>query len=88
MTYVVKRLVNIMNIHFYLKGLSLLEYSLPIAATWVEGEPCDLIRVGGFTLCKECRSKIYKVVESILPKDKIKELNKKALDIKMGRYDE
>ena len=64
------------------------EYSLPIAATCVEGEPCDLIRVGGFTLCKECRGKIYKVVKSILPKDKMKELNKKALDIKMGRCDE
>ena len=64
------------------------EYSLPIAATWVEGEPCDLIKIGGFTLCKECRGKIYKVVESILPKYKIKELNKKALDIMIGKYDE
>lgn len=63
------------------------EYTLPIAATWVNGEPCDLIRVGGFTLCKECRCKIYKTIENIIPEEKMKMLNKKALDIKMG-YDE
>lgn len=64
------------------------EYSLPIAATFINGEPCDLIQVHGFTLCKDCRSKLYKVIESIIPKQKIEELNKKSLDIKMGRYDE
>ena len=63
------------------------EYSLPIAATWINGEPCDLIRVGGFTLCKECRSKIYKTIENITSEEKMKILNRKALDIKMG-YDE
>ena len=64
------------------------EYTLPIAATWINGEPCDLIRVGGFILCKECRSKIYKTVENILPQEKMKKLNEKALNIKMGRCDE
>lgn len=64
------------------------EYTLPIAATWVNGEPCDLIRVGGFILCKECRSKIYKTIESILPKEKMQKLNEKALNIKMGKCDE
>ena len=64
------------------------EYTLPIAATWMNGEPCDLIRVGGFILCKECRSKIYKTIESILPKEKMKKLNEKALNIKMGKCDE
>lgn len=64
------------------------EYTLPIATTWINGEPCDLIRVGGLTLCKECRSKIYKAIESIVSEEKMKKLNEKALDVKMGRYDE
>ena len=37
-------------------------------------------------LCKECRSNIYKVVEKITSKDKIKKLNTLALDEKMGRF--
>lgn len=64
------------------------EYSLPIAATFINGEPCDLIQVPRFNLCKDCRSRFYGVVESIVPKQKIEELNKRALDIKMGRCDE
>lgn len=64
------------------------EYSLPIAATWSNGEPSDLIKIGGLTLCKGCRSKIYKTIEKILPPEKMKDLNRKALDIKMGRCDE
>jgi hypothetical protein len=57
-------------------------YSLPIAATFINGEPCDLIQVPGFNLCKDCRSRLYGVVESIVPKQKIEKLNKRALDIK------
>lgn len=68
------------------------EYSLPIAATFINGEPCDLIQVPGFNLCKDCRSKIYRTIyrtiEDIIPRQKIEELNKMALDIKMGRCDE
>ena len=64
------------------------EYSLPIAATFINGEPCDLIQVPGFNLCKDCRSRLYGVVKSIVPKQKIEKLNKRALDIKMGRCDE
>lgn len=64
------------------------EYSLPIAATFINGEPCDLIQVNGFNLCKNCRSKIYRTIEDIIPKKKIEELNKRALGIKMGRCDE
>ena len=63
------------------------EYSLPIAATFINGEPCDLIQVPGFNLCKDCRSKIYRTIKDIIPRKKLKKLNKKALDIKMGRYD-
>ena len=64
------------------------EYSLPIAATFINGEPCDLIQVPGFNLCKDCRSKIYRTIEDIIPRKKLKELNKRALDIKIGRSDE
>ena len=52
------------------------EYSLPIAATFINGEPCDLIQVHGFNLCKNCRSKIYRTIEDIISRQKIEELKK------------
>ena len=60
-------------------------FRIPIAATWIEEEPCDLMPVE-MNLCKKCRSNIYKAVEKIASKDKIKKLNALALDEKMGRF--
>lgn len=60
------------------------EFLLPIAATWINGEACDLMPVK-MNLCRNCRSKIYKTIESITKKYVIKLYNKQALDIKMNR---
>ena len=60
-------------------------FRIPIAATFVGQEPCDLMPIE-MNLCKECRSNIYRVVEKITSKDKIKKLNTLALDEKMGRF--
>jgi hypothetical protein len=62
-------------------------FKLPIAATFIGQEPCDLIPVE-MNLCKKCRSEIYKVLMLRAPKERIKELNQLALDVKMGRHDE
>lgn len=61
------------------------EYSLPIAATFINGEPCDLIQVPGFNLCKNCRSKIYRTIEDIIPRQKIEELKKEGFGYKNGK---
>ena len=59
-------------------------FALPIAATFIDGEPCDLMPIN-MNLCKKCRSEIYKVIEKKLSKDKLKKLNTLALDIKMKK---
>lgn len=60
-------------------------FKIPIAATFIGQEPCDLMPIE-MNLCKKCRSEIYKTVEKIASKSKIKELNTYALDTKMGKY--
>ena len=60
------------------------EFALPIAATWINGEPCDLIPIK-MNLCRNCRSKIYKTIESLTKKHIIELYNKQALDIKRSR---
>lgn len=60
------------------------EFILPIAATWIEQEPCDLMPVK-MNLCKNCRNEVYKTIETRVSSEKIKSLNKLALDIKMKR---
>lgn len=62
-------------------------YILPIAATWFRNEPWDLIPME-FEVCNVCRRKIYKTIEKIIPELKLRELNKRAKDIKMGLVDE
>mgnify|MGYP004611612427 CR=1 FL=1 len=62
-------------------------YTLPIAGTWIEKEPCDLIPME-FDVCNECKKKIYKTIEKIIPESELRKLNKKALDIRMGLIDE
>ena len=62
-------------------------FNLPIAATFVGKDPCDLIPVK-VNLCKKCRSDIYKLIEAKTSREKIRELRQVALDIKMGRHDE
>lgn len=62
-------------------------FNLPVAATFVNQEPCDLVPVE-INLCKKCRSDIYKLIEAKLSAERIKELRRLALDIKMGRHDE
>lgn len=59
-------------------------FEIPIAATFIEGEPCDLIPIE-MNLCNKCRSFIYKTIGKIVSDNKLKELNKLALDIKMDR---
>ena len=63
------------------------KFNLPMAATFVGQEPCDLIPVET-NLCKKCKSDIYKVATIRASEERIKELNRLALDIKMGRHDE
>lgn len=60
------------------------EYALPIAATFLYSEPCDLVKVGGFTLCKNCKIKIYNTIKTIVPESKLKQLNELALNVMMG----
>ena len=59
-------------------------FALPVAATWINGDPCDLMPVN-MNLCKECRSEIYKLMESRTTTEKMKQFNRQALDIKMNR---
>ena len=59
-------------------------FVLPIAATFIGTEPCDLIPVN-VNLCKGCISEMYKVIAARTSKERIVGLNKLALDIKMGR---
>ena len=59
-------------------------FKIPIAATFVEKEPCDLIPVE-MNLCNKCRSFIYKTIGKIVTDNKLKELNKLALHIKMDK---
>lgn len=62
-------------------------FKLPVAATWSNGEPWDLIPVE-MNLCRKCRSEIYKALTLRASKERIKDLNKLAIDIKMGKHDE
>jgi hypothetical protein len=59
-------------------------FSLPIAATWVDQEPCDLMPVE-MNLCKKCRIAIYKAIETRASKERMDDLSRFALDIKMNR---
>ena len=59
-------------------------FSVPIAATFMESEPSDLLPIE-MVLCYKCRSDIYKTIEKIIPCDKLKKLNTFALDLKIGR---
>lgn len=59
-------------------------FDIPIAATFIKGKPCDLIPIE-MNLCHECRSRIYKTIEKMVTDNKLKKLNKLALDIKMNR---
>lgn len=59
-------------------------FRVPIAATFVEDSPCDLIGVE-MNLCKSCRTKIYNTIKMIVSQERNRELSKLALDIKMGR---
>ena len=61
------------------------EYTLPIAATFLYSEPCDLVEVDRFTLCKDCKIKIYNTIKSIVPESKLKLLNELALNVKRER---
>ena len=58
-------------------------FIIPVAATFVNGEPHDLMPLD-MHLCIECRRKIYKTIEAIIPKEKIRDYNEIALDVKMG----
>lgn len=59
-------------------------FRVPIAATFSNGNPCDLIGVE-MNLCQNCRTKIYDAIRSIVGQEKAKKLSKLAIDIKMGR---
>lgn len=58
-------------------------YAIPIAATFIEQEPYECMPVE-MNLCAECKRSIYKAVEQIVPKDKLKSLNGLALDKKFA----
>ena len=60
------------------------EFALPVAATWINGDPCDLMPVN-MNLCKECRNEIYKLMESRKTTEKMKTFNRQALEVKMNR---
>ena len=60
------------------------EFVLPIAATWINGDPCDLMPVK-MNLCQKCKSEIYKVIKTLTTQEHIKTFNRQALDIKMNR---
>lgn len=57
-------------------------FTLPVAATFVGEEAHDLMPLD-MHLCLECRREIYKTIETIIPKDKIKNYNAIALNVKM-----
>lgn len=59
-------------------------FALPVAATFIGQEPCDLMPIN-MNLCKKCRSEIYNVIEKKLSKEKLKKLHDLALDIKMKK---
>ena len=59
-------------------------FTLPIAATFVGPYPSDVIPMN-LNLCKQCRSDIYRAVCKLAPIERIKSLNKQALDIQMNR---
>lgn len=59
-------------------------FTLPIAATFIGQEPCDLMPIN-MNLCRSCRSEIYKVIEKKLSKEKVKKLHDLALNIKMNK---
>lgn len=54
------------------------DFAIPIAATFIDGEPCDLMPIH-MNLCKKCGGKIYKTVAGIVDNNKLDELNRKAL---------
>ena len=58
------------------------KFLIPIAVTSVEEEVIDLMPVE-MNLCSECRRSLYKTVEQIVPKDKLKKLNELALNKKL-----
>ena len=58
------------------------KFLIPIAATFVEQEALDLMPVE-VNLCSDCRRGLYKAIEQIVPKDKLKQLNEVALNKKM-----
>ena len=60
------------------------EFALPIAATWIGTEPCDIMPVK-MNLCQKCKSEIYKSIEKLASKKNTQRLGKQALDIKMNR---
>lgn len=63
-------------------------FRLPIAATFVNLEPHDLVPVE-VNLCKKCRANIYKLTETMLvSQERKEELHRLALVKKMDRYDE
>ena len=59
-------------------------FRIPVAATFIDGEPCDLVPVE-MNLCNKCKSHIYKAIAEMIPDNKLKELNKLALNIKMDK---
>lgn len=59
-------------------------FKIPIAATFIEVEPCDFIPIE-MNLCNKCRSCIYKTIGKIVSDKKLNELSKLALDTKMDR---
>lgn len=60
------------------------QFLIPIAATWVQAEPYDLMPVE-MHLCRACRTKIYKTAATIIPKDELEVLHAYARERKMGR---
>lgn len=60
-------------------------FALPIAATFIGQEPCDLMPIN-MNLCQKCRSEIYKVIEKLkTPSEDLSKLNAMALNKKMNR---
>ena len=59
-------------------------FALPIAATWVDGDPFDLMPIN-MNLCRHCRTEIYKTIETLTTKENIHKLNRLALNTKMRK---
>ena len=59
-------------------------FALPIASTFIGREPWDVMPVS-MNLCKECKRKIYKAIETVVSKDRLEILHKAAMDVHMGR---